>query len=131
MQRWDITVEGHADCLPEILAPDLFLSDRYLGGQAASEWALKWAVFADGIKHYWDLSTERTCRSSREFRDEEQWILDDDAGWSFSFTNLCESFGMNADSIRASLFAWKKAHVDKDSMTPPYERRWPGVMPRV
>jgi hypothetical protein len=96
---------------PEMLLPAQFLSDRLLVGQASGEMALRWAVFADGLKQYWKLAADQASHASEEFREEESWVLSEDGDWPFSFINLCDTFGLNSASVRATLLAWKNAHL--------------------
>jgi hypothetical protein len=97
--------------LPEFFLSAQFLSDRCLSGETSGEVALKWAVFVDGLKRYWTMAADATQRRSEEFREEEGWMLADDREWPFSFKNLCETFGLQTESLRAALIAWKQAHL--------------------
>jgi hypothetical protein len=97
--------------LPDLLLPELFFSDRFLGGEVASEMALRWAVFADGVRQYWRMAADLGTHDSDEFREEENWILADDSMWPFSFLNLCKTFGLEIESTRAALLAWKQTHL--------------------
>jgi hypothetical protein len=96
---------------PELLLPDQFFSDRLLVGEASGELALRWAVFADGLKRYRQLAADRRCHKSDAFRDEESWIFTDDKNWPFSFWSLCETFGLNPQSVRTTLVSWKNRHA--------------------
>lgn len=96
---------------PDMLLPAQFFSDRLLVGRASGEMALRWAVFADGLEQYWRLAADPSAHISREFQEEEGWVLADDTEWPFSFTNLCETFGLNPQSVRNVLVAWKNAHL--------------------
>lgn len=95
---------------PDFLCPDLFLSDRCLNGQVADEMALKWEVFADGLKQFWALAGDQERRHSPEFYEEEKWVLSDEREWPFAFANLCEVFGLQVESVRAMLLARKNGH---------------------
>ena len=97
--------------LPDMLLPAQFFSDRLLVGKASGEMALRWAVFADGLEQYWKLAADPFAHRSPEFQEEEDWVLAEDAEWPFSFTNLCESFGLDPQSVRCVLVAWKNAHL--------------------
>lgn len=99
--------------LPEMLLPAQFFSDRLLVGRASGELALRWAVFADGLSRYWKLASDCSFHNSAEFLEEESWVLADDTDWPFSFTNLCETFGLHTSSVRSSLLAWKSTHRPK------------------
>ena len=96
---------------PDMLLPDQFFSDRLLVGKASGEMALRWAVFADGLEQYWKLAADPSAHTSPEFQEEEGWVLADDTEWPFSFTNLCEAFGLSPQSVRSVLVAWRNAHL--------------------
>lgn len=96
--------------LPELFTQDQFLSDRLLLGAVAREFLLKWAVFIDGLQQYWTLAADESSHDSTEFLEEERWVLAEDPTWPFSFSNLCETFGVDAESVRQALCAWKSAH---------------------
>ena len=96
--------------LPDLLVPAQFFSDRWLAGQASGEMALRWAVFADGLSQYWRLAADHAAHSSQEFQEEESWVLADNSDWPFSFPSLCETFGLQTESLRTLLLAWKNAH---------------------
>ena len=107
----DASLTSASPFLPDMLLPVQFFSDRLLVGKASGEMALKWAVFADGLRLYWKLAADPFAHSSPEFQEEEDWVLADNAEWPFSFTNLCESFGLSPQSVRRVLMAWKNAHL--------------------
>jgi len=94
----------------ELSLPAQFFSDRFFVGKASGETALRWAVLADGLRQYFKLAADPSAQGSPEFREEEGWILADDAEWPFSFVNLCEAFGLNPQVLRRVLEAWKSAH---------------------
>jgi len=112
-----MTFENHSAILelPEMLLPVQFFSDRLLVGRASGELALRWAVFSDGLSRYWKLAANRSSHHSEEFLEEEGWVLADDHDWPFSFTSLCETFGLNAASLRSSLLTWKQSHISESA----------------
>jgi hypothetical protein len=99
----------------EFLSPDQFFSDRLLVGNAPEELSLQWAVFMDGLQQYWTLAENEIGRNSEEFIQEEAWMLVDDEEWPFSFAHLCEIFGLQPTSVRASLVAWKEARLSSEA----------------
>ena len=106
--------------LPEMLIPAQFFSDRLLVGRASGELALRWAVFSDGLSRYWKLASDCSLHNSGEFLEEESWLLADDRDWPFSFASLCETFGLHVSSVRASLLAWKRAHLPEVARLTPH-----------
>lgn len=108
--------------LPDMLLPDTFFSDRLLVGRASGELALRWAVFSDGLSRYWKLASDCSYHNSGEFLEEENWLIADDTEWPFSFVSLCGTFGLHVSSVRASLLAWKQAHVKSSAPLGPWRR---------
>jgi len=100
----------------EFLTLDQVFSDRLLVDHASEELSLQWAVFMDGLQQYCTLAENEVGRNSEEFIQEESWMLvEEDEAWPFSFTHLCETFGLQASSVRASLTAWKNAQIAPSS----------------
>ena len=111
----------------EFLSPDQFFSDRLLIGNAPEELSLQWAVFMDGLQQYWTLAENEIGRNSEEFIQEEAWMLVDDEEWPFSFTHLCETFGLQPTSVRASLVAWKKARLSAETSSDAKKKTFRGL----
>jgi hypothetical protein len=101
----------------EFLTLDQIFSDRLLVDNTSEELSLQWAVFMDGLQQYCTLAENEVGRNSEEFIQEESWVLveEDDDAWPFSFAHLCETFGLQAPSVRASLTAWKQAQMTPSS----------------
>ena len=95
---------------PSFLFSDQFFSDRCLNGQVADEMMLKWEVFIDGLKQFWALAGDHNCQHSAEFYEEEKWVLSDEREWPFAFANLCETFGLQVESVRSMLLARKNSY---------------------
>jgi hypothetical protein len=115
---------------PEFLSPDQFFSDRLLVGNAPEELSLQWAVFMDGLQQYWTLAENEIGRSSEEFSQEEAWMLVDDEEWPFSFAHLCETFGLQAVSVRAALTAWKNTQLAAPSTSEAKKKTF-GRIPQI
>jgi hypothetical protein len=45
------------------------------------------------------------------FQDAEEWILEKDTDWPFSFETICEVLGLNPDYVRQGLVRWKEAKL--------------------
>ena len=111
----------------EFLSLDQFFSDRLLVGNAPEELSLQWAVFMDGLQQYWTLAENEIGRNSEEFIQEEAWMLVDEEEWPFSFAHLCETFGLQPTSVRASLTAWKEAQLSVASSSDAKKKAFRGL----
>ncbi len=101
------TIEGLFQ--PDILAPAQYFEGFKKEQARAPERDLVLAILEDAV-----LSFQRYLKSSREkerhiFTDAEEWFLSDDRDWVFSFLNVCDFLGLDAEFLRKGLFRWKEA----------------------
>ncbi|MGH7770633.1 MAG: hypothetical protein ACREQA_00165 [Candidatus Binatia bacterium] len=47
-------------------------------------------------------------KGRRLFREAEEWILEEDGDWLFSFENICEVLGLDPRYVLEGLLKWKK-----------------------
>jgi hypothetical protein len=43
------------------------------------------------------------------FKEAEDWVLDTNSDWLFSFSNVCETLGFSPEYLRQGLAQWKAA----------------------
>src|SRR5687768_11716347 len=80
------------------------------------EQALMLAVLRTAIEDFQDYINERNGIEKTRFREAEEWILNTDSDWAFSFENICETLQLQPSSIRKRLLSWKKAkgrHINR------------------
>ena len=46
--------------------------------------------------------------ANRLFREAENWILDNDREWLFSFINICDALTIDPQYLRKGLLRWKR-----------------------
>ena len=63
--------------------------------QALDDLRLAQSLRGDGQRHH----------AEPWLTDVQEWFADHDAHWPFSFENICESLGVDADAIREALAA--------------------------
>ena len=66
------------------------------------------AVLQDAVECFQKYLFSKRSKGEALFQEAEEWILDDDRDWLFSFVNVCELLGLNAIYIRSGLMEWKK-----------------------
>ena len=81
------------------------------GGRVTPERRLLIAILADAVDCYQKNLGARSARGRRLCRDAEQWMLSDDQAWVFSFRNICDALGVDAEAMRARARAWKRHHA--------------------
>jgi hypothetical protein len=73
------------------------------------EEALMLAVLENAIEYFQKYAVAQSQREKRLFREAEEWILEKNSDWFFSFENICETLGLYPDYIRQGLLRWKEA----------------------
>ncbi|RMD84613.1 MAG: hypothetical protein D6815_03795, partial [Candidatus Dadabacteria bacterium] len=108
--------------LLEYLSPDLTLPEQYFYRQRnddgmGAEKALMYAVLKDGIRCFYK-HVGATRRKYRKMSAEaEEWILEDCWDYPFSFRIICDTLGIDADSLRKRLMDWKEAELERRRIT--------------
>jgi hypothetical protein len=74
----------------------------------APEKALMLAVLEDAILCFQRYAGARNGKTRRLFRDAENWILEKDDKWFFSFDQICSSLGLEPGYIRLGLMKEKE-----------------------
>src|ERR1043166_1271695 len=93
---------------PEILLPSQ-LFDRFNGRSILEgERRLMPAVLEDAVACFQKYAGATRPRGKRLFREAEEWFLERDAGWPFSFESICEVLGIDPDYFRTNLQRWKQ-----------------------
>ena len=69
------------------------------------------AVLENAIEYVQKYVLAKDERGKKLFQEAEEWILDKDSDWFFSFENICEVLGLHPDYIRQGLMCWKEARL--------------------
>lgn len=112
MKERDATA-GTEDRLAGLFVPDTMLPSQYFDRVARrtefdGERRLMIAVLEDAVDVYRKLAGARDARRQQLFRDAEEWIESEDRTWIFSFHNVCEILGIEAEYLRRGLHAIKQ-----------------------
>jgi hypothetical protein len=67
------------------------------------------ALLEDAIVCFQDNFGTDCKRKQSLFEDAEQWILNRDASYIFSFENICDVLGLDAGYLRDGLMRWKQS----------------------
>src|SRR5215813_7655838 len=111
--------------IASLFEPDTLLPAQYFGNLRRKtllepEKRLMLAILEDAINCYQDNLLAKRGREGRLFTDAEEWILEKGSDWIFSFRNICETLGFNAEYVRQGLLRWKKKKTAKY----PYSKYW-------
>jgi hypothetical protein len=94
-----------------LFQPDSLLSAHYFGTLRRNtflepEKRLMLALLEDAIHCFQDNLLTQNVRSRRLFEEAEEWIVEVDGDWVFSFENICEAWGFNPAYVRQDLLRW-------------------------
>ena len=99
--------------LASLFQPDTLLSTQYFDNLRRKtllepEKRLMLAVLEDAIHCFQDNLFAEAVGKKKLFEEVEQWILERDGDWIFSFDNVCEALGFTPDYVRQGLLRWKE-----------------------
>jgi len=69
------------------------------------------AVLENAIEYFQKYVLAKDERGKKLFQEAEEWILDKDSDWFFSFENICEVLGLHPDYMRQGLLCWKETRL--------------------
>jgi hypothetical protein len=100
---------------PDILIDCQFQSTYRRRFHLDPERVLMLAVLQDAVVCFQE-NLMATCKRKRLLHAEaEEWILNEDKSYLFSFENVCEALGYDAGYMRAGLLRWKRAALAKQN----------------
>ena len=97
---------------PDTLLPEQFLDTFRRKLHLEPEKKLMLAVLEDAIACYQKYVTARDGKGKLLFQETEEWIVDENGDWLFSFANVCETLGFDPNYMRRGLLEWKARKLD-------------------
>ena len=120
-----------------LFQPDSLLSAHYFETLRRKtilepEKRLMLAILEDAVDCFQNNVLAQSLKSRRLFEEAEEWIVEVDGDWVFSFENICEVLGFNPAYVRQGLLRWMENKLPKHRKGPRHgkERRWPGKVTR-
>ena len=110
------TMQSHGTGVPNMIGslsePDILAIHQYSDHQGTSgrqpEKSLMSAVLLDAIECFQKYPFLHDEYENRLFREAENWILDNDREWLFSFINICDALTIDPHYLRKGLLRWKE-----------------------
>jgi hypothetical protein len=95
-----------------LFQPDTLLPEQYLDTfrrklHLEPEKKLMLAVLEDAIACFQKYVSARDGKGKVLFQETEEWVLDENDDWLFSFANVCDTLGFEPDYLRRGLMQWK------------------------
>ncbi len=97
---------------PDTLLPSQFFDRVRRRSEHDGERRLMIAVLEDAVDVYRKQVGAQDARGQQLFREAEEWIEDADQSWLFSFQNICDVLGLDADYLRRGLRVWKERALE-------------------
>ena len=79
------------------------------------------AVLEDAIACFQKYLLAKDGKGKVLFLEAEEWILDEDTDWLFSFANVCEMLGFEPSYLRDGLMHWKAEKLESHSKAKIYQ----------
>ena len=102
---------GVPDMIGSLSEADILASQQYYDQETSGrqpEKSLMSAVLLDAIECFQKYPVLHDEYENRLFREAENWILDNDREWLFSFINICEALAIDPHYLRQGLLHWKQ-----------------------
>ena len=107
--------------LDESTEPEVILPAQLMGDVKAldePERRLRLAVLEDAIRYFQRYIHATDRRGRTLYEDAVDWFASPDRSDSFSFENVCDALGFDADYIRGGLRRWQDAEAARASSSP-------------
>jgi len=91
---------------PETVLPLHFSSESWESSVVEGESKLMIAVLEDALHCFQKYAFAADVRGRRLFREAEEWLMKPDTGAAFTFEYICETRGLDPESVRLSLRRW-------------------------
>src|ERR1051325_3684674 len=102
---------------PDTLLPEQFLDTFRRKLHLEPEKKLMLAVLEDAIACYQKYALARDGKGKLLFQETEEWIVDENGDWLFSFPNVCETLGFDPAYMRRGLLEGKARKLDVSRAT--------------
>ena len=108
-------MQNHDTRVPDIIGSlseaDILASQQYYDHETSGrqpERSLMFAVLLDAVECFQKYALLHDEYATRLFRETENWILDNDREWLFSFINICDALTIDPQYLRKGLLRWKR-----------------------
>jgi hypothetical protein len=110
-------------CLSMDPANDEIIQGVYKTKIREGEERLMLAVLEEAVQCFQEYVLAARPREKRLFQEAEEWILEKDTDYLFSFESICETLQLHPDHIRQGLMCWREAKRKINSLKPETNRR--------
>lgn len=108
---------------PDVLLPAQYFERNKKKTEAMPEKALMLAMLEDAAWCFQKYRLAADKKGKILFKEAKSWIFDDDESWVFSYRNICDVLGIEADYLRHGLLRWQGRHLGSRLRGRPYKIR--------
>jgi len=96
---------------PDILVPTQYFETFRGKAHLAPEKSFMLAILEYAVASFQKYIFARDSKGKAIFHETEDWILEKNSDWIFSFENICEVLGFNPSYVRQGLLRWKEVKL--------------------
>ena len=93
---------------PDTLVPTQYFETFRGKAHLEPEKSFMLAILEYAVASFQEYIFARDSKGKAEFHETEDWILEKNSDWIFSFENICEVPGFNPSYVRQGLLRWKE-----------------------
>ncbi len=104
------------DRVASLFQPDTLLTEQYLETTRRKthlepEKSLVLAILDDAVACFQKYVSAQRPKEKALFQEVEEWFIEKESDWFFSFENICESLGLDPNYLCKGLVQWKEGQV--------------------
>lgn len=104
---------GAEEKMGSLFQPDTLLPAQYFDtvrrqDHLEPEKKFMLAILEDAVACFQKYIFAHDARGKTIFAEAEQWIMEENGDWIFSFENVCDALGLNPSYVRQGLLRWKE-----------------------
>ncbi len=96
-------------CSTPLSIDEDFVQRQCRQGVWGAEHRLMLALLQDAINCYYACLWARDNKGKELFSETEQWIMEHNSDWIYSFENVCKTLGLNSSYLRQRLIRLKES----------------------
>jgi len=100
---------------PDTLVPTQYLETFRGKAHLEPEKSFMLAILEYAVASFQKYIFARDSKGKAIFHETEDWILEKNSEWIFSFENICEVLGFNPSYVRQGLLRWKEMKLAERS----------------
>ena len=93
---------------PDILVPAQYCETLRKKANSEPEKKLMLMILGDAVDCFQKYIFVHDARGNTIFAEVEQWIMEENGNWLFSFEKVCDALGFSPSNVRQGLLRWKE-----------------------